>query len=216
MDVSRFLSSFRRALVICPHTDDEFGCAGTIVRLADAGVDIHYVALSRCEQSVPRGLPSDTLEHECRACTASMGVRPEQVHVRDYRVRHFPRQRQEILEDFVGIRRDIEPDLVLLPASFDTHQDHATVYAEGFRAFKHSTILGYELPQNLISFMSTAFICLDDVDIDRKILALNNYRSQEFRPYASGEFIRALAHVRGVQCNARYAEAFELIRLVGS
>ncbi|MEO8620973.1 MAG: PIG-L deacetylase family protein, partial [bacterium] len=169
MDVSSFLGSFRRALVICPHTDDEFGCAGTIVRMVKSGVDVHYVALSRCEESVPAGLPLDTLEKECRNCAAKMGIKPEQVHVLGHRVRHFPAQRQEILEQFVILRKDIEPDLVLLPASFDMHQDHSTTYQEGFRAFKHATILGYELPQNLISFVSTAFIALADEDMDAKI-----------------------------------------------
>jgi LmbE family N-acetylglucosaminyl deacetylase len=216
MDASRFLSSFRRALVLCAHTDDEFGCAGTIVRLLDGGAQVVYAALSRCEESVPAGLPSDILERECRECAASLGLQPQDVHVHGYRVRHFPAHRQEILELLVRLRKEVEPDLVLLPASFDTHQDHSTLYHEGFRAFKHATILGYELPQNLISFMSTAFIKLTEDDMQRKITALGSYRSQEFRPYASGEFIRALAHVRGVQCNSRYAEAFELIRLVGA
>jgi LmbE family N-acetylglucosaminyl deacetylase len=214
MEVSGFLGSFKRALILCPHTDDEFGCAGTITRLLHSGVDVHYAALSRCEESVPVGFAPDVLEHECRACLNELGVSPGQVHVFGHRVRHFPAQRQEILELLVRLRREIEPDFVLLPASFDTHQDHSTVYQEGFRAFKHSTILGYELPQNLISFASTAFIALSEEDMERKICALEHYRSQEFRPYASAHFIRSLASVRGVQCNATYAEAFELTRLV--
>lgn len=214
MDESGFLGSFKRALILCPHTDDEFGCAGTIIRLLRSGVDVHYAALSRCEESVPAGYPVDALEHECRACMNRLGVAPEQVQVFDQRVRHFPANRQEILELLVRLRREIEPDLVLLPASFDMHQDHSTVYNEGFRAFKHATILGYELPQNLISFVSSAFIALTDSDMQRKVDALQQYHSQEFRPYAAAEFIRSLALVRGVQCNNNYAEAFELIRLV--
>src|SRR4051812_15059239 len=214
MDVSGFLGSFKKALILCPHTDDEFGCAGTILRLLRSGVDVHYAALSRCEESVPAGYPIDVLETECRACMNALGVSPSQVQVFSQRVRHFPAERQEILELLVRLRREIEPDLVLLPASFDMHQDHATVYKEGFRAFKHSTILGYGLPQNLISFVSSAFIALTDDDMQRKIDALQHYQSQEFRPYAAGDFIRSLAHVRGVQSNTGFAEAFELIRLV--
>lgn len=214
MDVSGFFRSFKRALVLCPHTDDEFGCAGTIVRLLNNGVDVHYAALSRCEESVPVGFPKDVLEQECRACTEELGLAPDRVRILGERVRHFPSARQEILEQLVQLRREIQPELVLLPSSFDTHQDHATVNREGFRAFKHSTVLGYELPQNLISFVSSAFVALSDADMVRKVKALQHYQSQEFRPYAAEGFIRALALVRGVQCNNGYAEAFELIRLI--
>jgi LmbE family N-acetylglucosaminyl deacetylase len=208
------LKRFRRVLVLCPHTDDEFGCAGTIARMIEDGADVRYVALSRCEESVPPGFAPDTLEHECRACATCLGIPAEQVDVFDFRVRHFPGRRQDILELFVQLRRDYAPDLVLLPSSFDTHQDHKTVFDEGFRAFKHTTILGYELPQNLISFDNSAFIKLSEAHLEKKIDALGRYESQMIRPYAAADFIRSLAKVRGVQCNATYAEAFELIRLV--
>ncbi len=208
------LAMFRRVLVLCAHTDDEFGCAGTIVRLVDAGAGIRYVALSRCEESVPDDLPKDVLEQECRACTRQLGIDPSCTEVLGFPVRHFPAVRQDILEMLVRLNREYRPDLVLLPSSFDTHQDHATLFHEGFRAFKHSTLLGYELPQNLISFDNSAFVELTQEDVERKIDALNRYQSQAFRPYSTRDFILGLAKVRGVQCNTAYAEAFEAIRLI--
>lgn len=200
--------------MLAPHTDDEFGCAGTLARLVEAGAEVHYVALSRCEESVPAGFPLDVLERECRTCCNSLGVPPTNVQVLGFPVRHLPAHRQEILELFVKLRNKINPALVLLPSSFDTHQDHRTVYEEGFRAFKLSSILGYELPQNLVSFSNSAFVSLDDRHLASKIAALESYRSQAFRSYASAEFIRSLALVRGVQSGTRFAEAFELVRLV--
>jgi LmbE family N-acetylglucosaminyl deacetylase len=143
-----------------------------------------------------------------------LGIAPENVDVRRYKVRHFPARRQEILEDLVAIRRSYDPTVVFLPSSFDTHQDHKTVFEEGFRAFKHATTLGYELPQNLISFSNSAFVELSDRDLREKLAGLAEYRSQEFRSYASARFVEALAHVRGVQCGAEFAEAFEVIRVV--
>ena len=213
-DASPFLSAFRRALVLCAHTDDEFGCAGTILRLVDAGVDVHYVALSACEASVPAGYPRDVLRHECRAATAALGIAPGNVTVDTFEVRHFPRDRQAILERFVALRREIAPDLVLMPSTTDTHQDHAVVSAEGFRAFKTASILGYELPQNLASFQNTAFVQHDELVFQRKMAALRCYASQGFRPYSTEAFVRGLAVVRGVQSGGALAEAFELVRLV--
>jgi len=203
-----------RALVLAAHTDDEFGCAGTIARLVECGAEVHYLALSRCEESVPPGFAKDVLETECRDCLGHIGLPAENITVEAFRVRHFPAHRQDILERLVALRRRLEPNLVFVPASFDTHQDHHTVYEEGFRAFKFSSILGYELPQNLISFSNSAFITLEERHLDLKVAALNRYASQNFRAYAGEDFIRSLAHVRGVQSGVKYAEAFELIRLL--
>lgn len=206
--------SNKRVLVLAPHTDDEFGCAGTISRFVRSGADVRYIAFSRCEESVPAGFPASTLEVECRACLGELGLGPDRVDVLGFRVRHFPSVRQDILEHLVKYARQWRPEIVLLPSSFDTHQDHATVFAEGFRAFKHSTLLGYEMPQNLIAFSNSAFVALEDADISLKLRSLACYKSQEFRPYSTEEFIKGLACVRGVQCDARYAEAFEVIRLM--
>jgi LmbE family N-acetylglucosaminyl deacetylase len=203
-----------RVLVLAPHTDDEFGCAGTMSRLLEQGAEIRYVALSRCEQSLPAGLPEDTLERECRACLSSLGLAPGNVEVWRYPVRHFPSLRQEILERLVALNREYRPSLVLLPSSYDTHQDHATVHTEGFRAFKSCSVLGYELPQNLISFENSGFVRLEERHLVAKVRALAEYRSQGFRPYSSEEFMRSLAMVRGVQAGSTWAEAFEAVRVL--
>ena len=209
-----YFESFKRVLVLCPHTDDEFGCAGTIYRMTQSKIRVRHIALSRCEASVPSGFPADILEKECRECTSELGIKSDDVEVWDYSVRHFPEVRQDILENFVKVNREYKPDLVLLPSSYDTHQDHSTINQEGFRAFKYSTLLGYELPQNLISFNNAAFISLNRKHLDQKIKALSNYKSQNFRNYSKTEFIEGLAKVRGVQCNVDFAESFEVIRLI--
>ena len=208
------LASFRRALVLCPHTDDEFGCAGTVARLVESGAEVRYLALSTCEKSVPEGLPRDVLVGECREATARLGVPPENVSFGGFEVREFPRDRQAILEALVALRHDWTPDVVLLPSSADRHQDHAVVHAEGFRAFKHATVLGYELPQNEIAFPNRAFVALGEAHLEAKIHAMAAYASQGFRPYASPEVIRALATVRGMQTGGGLAEAFEVVRWV--
>lgn len=208
------LSGARRALVLAPHTDDEVGCAGSVARLVRSGIDVRYVAFSRCEESVPNGFPKDVLEVECRKAGAALGLRPEHVDVWGFRVRHFAAARQEILERLVALRNEIKPDLVFVPSTSDLHQDHATVSIESFRAFKHSTILGYELPQNTIDFETRAFIALSEEDLATKLRVMSCYESQTHRPYAAAEVIRGLALVRGAQANTSLAEAFEVIRLI--
>jgi LmbE family N-acetylglucosaminyl deacetylase len=203
-----------RALVLGAHTDDEFGCAGLIARLIESGAEVHYACFSACEESVPEGFDRDVLRREVIDAVAVLGIPTERFHLFDFRVRHFPSKRQEILEQLVVLRREIQPDLVLLPSSSDIHQDHGVVAAEGLRAFKHVTILGYELPMNTISFRHACFVTLEPRHVELKIRHAAAYVSQQHRAYMSAEFVAALATVRGVQVNAPAAEAFEVVRMV--
>ena len=202
-----------RALVLGAHTDDEFGCAGTIARMVESGVDVHYACFSSCEESVPEGFDRDVLKREVRAAIRELGIPEERFTLFDYRVRHFPTFRQEILEDLVRLRARIAPDIVFMPAFSDMHQDHSVIAREGFRAFKHATLLGYELPMNTISFDHVCFVTLEERHIEVKLRHARAYRSQATRPYLADEFIRSLAVVRGLQTNTAAAEAFEAIRI---
>lgn len=202
----------QRILVLAPHTDDgELGCGATMAKYAAAGKEITYVAFSTCAQSLPEGLPADTLTKECKAATRSLGV--QNVHFFDFGVRHFPAFRQEILEELVRLNQNIKPQTVYLPAQHDVHQDHHVIHTEGLRAFKHCNVFGYELPWNNVNFAPAYFEKLAPAHVQAKQDALAHYRSQAQRRYMNPEFIAALASVRGVQCDATFAEAFEVYRL---
>jgi len=205
--------TFKRALVLCAHTDDEFGCSGTMIRLLESGAQVYCAEFSICRESAPNGFPPDVLSHEVREMARALGLRQEQLLVFDFRVRHFPSLRQEILEEMVRLRKQINPDLVLLPALSDIHQDHHVVAMEGFRAFKFASVFGYELPMNTITFQHACFVELAAEHLKRKIEAILCYKSQLFRPYVEESFIRGLARVRGIQAGVEYAEAFEVLRL---
>jgi N-acetylglucosamine malate deacetylase 1 len=206
---------FDRILVLSPHTDDgELGCGGSIAKFAGEGKQVYYAALSTCEKSVPKGLPKDILEKEVKAATKTLGIPKENLMLYKYEVREFPRLRQEILETLLQIREKVKPDIVFTPSSFDTHQDHEVVRQETLRAFKMSSILGYEQPWNNITFNTTSFIPLEEKQIKKKIAALQCYESQKNRTYLTEEYIRSLAQTRGVQINAKYAEAYEVIRWI--
>jgi len=205
--------NFERVIVLAPHTDDgEFGCGGTLARLVENGSTVYYAAFSICEDSVPAGFARDILATEVREAIQVLGLHPGHLLVYRYPVRRLPQHRQEILEELVRLRREIEPDLVLLPSADDIHQDHQTVSQEGQRAFKHTSILGYEMPWNTLSFTAAAFVHLEARHIDKKVGALEKYRSQQHRNYAARDLMRSLARVRGLQAGVEYAEAFQVIR----
>jgi LmbE family N-acetylglucosaminyl deacetylase len=201
------IDPWRRVLVLAPHTDDgEFGCGGTMARLAAAGVEVHYVAFSIATRSLPEGFPPDTLARECREATAELGIPESQLTVHDFDVRTFPERRQDILELLVALWDELRPDAVFQPSHHDVHQDHQTVAQEGLRAFKRTTVLGYEIPWNNLDFSYGAYFALEEAHVERKIAALERYASQQHRRYANPEYVRNLARVHGINVNRDFAK----------
>lgn len=208
--------TFQRVLVLSPHTDDaELGCGGTIARMVEDRYDVHVAVFSTAEESLPPGSEPGTLKREFLEAMPILGVPTSNLVVFDYPVRRLSYFRQEVLEELVRLRRSLDPDLVLLPSGSDVHQDHQVLYAEGMRAFRDASILGYELPWNHVTFSAQAFAVLEHRHLERKWEALQAYRSQLelHRPYFSKEFIMSLARVRGVQVRAQFAEAYEVVRI---
>ncbi|MDF2626480.1 MAG: LmbE family protein [Symbiobacteriaceae bacterium] len=206
----------KRVLALAPHTDDvELGCGGTLARLLEEGASVTVAAFSTCRESIPSGLPPDIAGAEFARAMRLLGVPGDDVLVYDYPVRKFSYHRQDLLEDLVRLRSRIRPDLVLLPSEHDIHQDHQVIAAEGLRAFKETSVWGYELPWNQTAFTAQAFVTLERRHIEAKWRALGAYRTQVDlgRSYFRQDFIEGLARVRGVQVKAEFAEAFEVVRL---
>ena len=209
------IGDIRRALVLAPHTDDgEFGCGGTMARLVEAGAEVRYVAFSIATRSLPPGFAPDTLAREVREATTELGIPESNLTVHDFDVRTFPDHRQEILEVLIEIWNDWQPDAVFQPSLHDVHQDHQTIAQEGLRAFKRTTILGYEIPWNNFDFSYQAYIALQKPHIERKVAALSKYASQQHRRYANAEFVWYVARTHGTIVNRDYAVVFQVYRVV--
>ncbi|MDP9293516.1 MAG: PIG-L family deacetylase [Actinomycetota bacterium] len=209
------VDAWKRVLVLAPHTDDgEFGCGGTMARLVDAGAEVRYVAFSIATKSLPEGFPPDTLAKEVREATTRLGIPEEQLTVHDFEVRTFPERRQDILELLIELWEEWQPDAVLQPSVHDIHQDHQVVAAEGLRAFKRTTILGYEIPWNNYNFDYQAYVALDRSHLERKVAALERYASQQHRKYADAEYIWNVARTHGINVGRDYAEVFTVYRVV--
>lgn len=205
--------SFKKVLVLAPHTDDgELGAGGFIAKLIEEGAEVFYVAFSTAAESVPEGFPNDVLKTEVKAATKVLGIKEENLIIFDYQVRKLNYVRQEILEELIRLKRKIDFDLILIPSINDIHQDHSTIANEGIRAFKTKSIFSYELIWNNLSFNTQSYVKLEERHVNKKIEALKEYKSQGFRDYLSERFIKSLAISRGVQFGVEYAETFEVVR----
>ena len=209
------IGDIRRALVLAPHTDDgEFGCGATMARLVEAGADVRYVAFSIATRSLPPGFAPDTLAREVREATAELAIPDANLTVHDFDVRTFPEHRQEILELLIEIWNEWQPDAVFQPSLHDVHQDYQTIAQEGLRAFKRTTILGYEIPWNNFDFAYQAYVSLQRGHVEKKVAALAKYESQQHRRYSDPEYIRNVARTHGINVNREFAEVFEVYRVV--
>lgn len=202
-------------LVLAPHPDDaEFGLGATLTKLKEQGKEIHIAAFSMCEKSTPKGYHIGVIEEELSISMKKLNISQQNLHKYNFEVREFPKNRQEILEELIVLRKKIKPDLIFVPNSFDVHQDHHTIYSEAVRAFKNSSILGYEMPWNNFESKTDVFVTISQTHLDNKINLLESYQSQTSRTYSNFDFVKSLAVLRGTQIQKPLAESFELIRFI--
>jgi N-acetylglucosamine malate deacetylase 1 len=202
-------------LALGAHPDDiEVGAAASLallIRKEDADVDM--VAFTRCTDEVPEGWPDDTLEMEFREST---GVLKASCTIFDYPNKYLETVRQKVLDYLYSIKEK-DYDMVFCPSSFCSNQDHITVHNEAKRAFRATTILGYNSPSSDYGFAANpVFIIVQPEDVEVKVRMLKAYRSQAVlgRTYMDAEYARGMLQANAVECWNRYAERFELIRMV--
>ena len=191
----------KRILFLCPHPDDtEFSAGGSIEKWKQDN-EIYVMVFSNCG-----------IDNEFRESMRYYDIINWSIF--DFPLRNFNKRRQEILDKLITLKEIINPDIVILPASIDVHQDHKVIYQEGIRAFKEKSILGYEMPWNQFSFHSTYYSVLSQEQINKKLGSLKIYVSQKDKAYCNSDYMLSLATVRGMQVNEKYCETFEIIRWI--
>jgi len=197
-------------LFIGPHPDDvELGCGGTIARYSSK-VDMHYLIVSPATED-PR---NKNILQEMEKAAEILGLKKSNITVL-----HFPRRilheyRADIRQQLIRIVNEVNPDVIFSTTPDDLHQDHAVIGEEVLRLFRERSVIGYEVIRSSINFSANFYVELSEEDINRKIKALMEYKSQQDRYYFDPEVIISLARMRGSQVKARYAEAFRVWRFI--
>lgn len=203
--------SNKTIFAIAPHLDDvELGAGATLHYLNGNPTNrIFYIGLS-----LPPMVDGTVLMDEFHNSTNILKIDPSRIILRNFNPRDLFGARGEILQLFYDLNQKHKPDLVFIPNSKDIHQSHEVVYAEARRAFKFTTMLGYELPWNSMEFDMDVFITVRQEDIEAKVAAVNAYKTQSNRIFFSNDIVGDLARVRGKQVGQSFAECFELIRAI--
>ena len=193
-------------LVISCHTDDaELAAGGTISRLRNV---YGYCPTYNFQYTSP-----NTTQKECDQSWKRLYIKKVKGVSEDHNARDI--DRQLLLDDLIKLNVMLKPSLVITHGSKDVHQAHRVVHQESIRAFKHTSILGFNHAWNCVNgTMDNYFVRLKQGDVDNKMSALDCYKSQESRAYFNKEYQLFTMKQTGLLVGSEYAEGFELIRWV--
>ncbi len=201
----------RSLLFMGAHPDDiELGCGAFISGMVGIA-DIHCMTFSDNQKN-------PDLSHlvgEHYDSMHELGLSDDQIELGQFETRRFPDFRQEILEKMLALRRKIQPEIVFVHTAQDIHQDHQTVTQEATRAFRGTTVLGFDVLRSSYGFFPNFLAEVSEQSVERKIAALNKYSTYANRYYFSPEIIRATAIRHGALAERPFAEGFDIIRIVG-
>ncbi|GAP40020.1 PIG-L deacetylase family protein [Flexilinea flocculi] len=202
----------KRVCFLGAHPDDiEIGSGALIAQIADQ-TEIRCVTFSDNQKNPDL----KNLVQEHYASMKVLGLSQEQIMLLDFETRRFPHFRQEILEQMISIQRDFQPDIVFVHSKADVHQDHQTLTAEALRAFRGTTILGFDVIRSSYGFFPSFLVAVSEEETNRKIEALQEYKTYASKYYFDPELTRATLLRNGAICERKYAEGFDILRVVAS
>jgi bacillithiol biosynthesis deacetylase BshB1 len=121
-------------LAIGAHPDDvELGCGGTVALLAERGLRVGILHLTRGEMGT-RGTPEERVEEAARAGEALGAATVEFLDCGDGGLRTGDVEQDALIE----VLRRHRPELVLGPAPLDRHPDHARAHTLVYEACFYS------------------------------------------------------------------------------
>jgi LmbE family N-acetylglucosaminyl deacetylase len=200
----------RKVLFVGAHPDDiEIGCGALIAHIATT-CDVVCVTLSDNQKNP--ALTQVVDEH--RRSMAVLGLGDQQVLVQTFETRNFARDRQEILESLYELNGRYQPDLVFVHSTHDIHQDHAVATQEALRAFRGTSVLGFDVLRSSYGFFPNFLVEVSAEDVDKKIRALAEYKTYADKYYFDSDIIRATLVRHGALAERPFAEGFDILRIV--
>lgn len=191
-------------LLIGAHPDDiEIGAGGTLLSLAGSqpGLRARYLVLT--------GTPERHAEAREAARSFLPGAEVT-VDLHGLPDGRLPAAWGQVKDTLEQVARTCSPDLIIGPSPGDAHQDHRTIAEIVPTVFRDHVCLSYEIPKWDGDLRRTLmYFPLPDDLARRKVELLHKcFPSQHGRGWWDEEVFLGIARLRGMECNAPYAEAF--------
>jgi LmbE family N-acetylglucosaminyl deacetylase len=198
------LPAVRSLVVLGAHPDDiEIAAGGLLLRLNEANprLRVRYVVLT--------GVPERTAE----AVSAARAFLPDadlELVTHSLPDGHLPAHWDEVKQFVHEAAAGPSPDLVVSPWNGDAHQDHRLLGQIVPTVFRGCFVLQYEIIKwDGDLGRPNMYVPLSDEQAHRKVELLHkHFPSQHSRGWWDDEVFLGVARIRGVECGARYAEAF--------
>jgi LmbE family N-acetylglucosaminyl deacetylase len=235
------LTGVKRVLVVVAHPDDvDFGWAGTVATMTDAGIDVVYCLVTDgdaggAETGTPREEMAPLRRDEQRAAAAIVGV--HELHFLGY-----PDGRVEptlqLRCDISRVIRTVRPDRVMTQSPdrnwdriYASHPDHratgeaaaCAVYPDARNRWAHPELEAEGLEPWTVPELwigggiddPTHFVDITDA-VDRKIEALLSHKSQLPDPEATQTMVRSWTSANGKLAGLAEGRAAESMRVVNT
>jgi len=195
-----------KILIIIAHPDDELYLLGSVIKHIEEKDEVYLIISTNGEK---QGDPEQRRK-DSRNCANKIKIK--ETHFLNLPDTKLPQQDTLIqsIEKFID---DIKPDRIYTLYPEDTHQDHRAVSkAVQSAGRKIKDIIFFETPSTK-NFIPDYFVDITEF-MDKKIKLLKGYVPQTDAWYLEVEAIKGIAQYRGFQAKCKYAEAFNVLRIV--
>ena len=199
------LTGAKRVLCLGAHSDDiEIGCGATILELLrrEPAAEFYWAVFSA---QAARGREG---RNSARAFLKGAGS--ARTRFWKFRESYLPQEWSAIKDVFEKLKREFAPDLVFTHYREDRHQDHRVLSDLAWNTFRGHLILEYEIPKYDGDLgIPNVFMPVSEDTCRKKVdLLMRHFRTQGNKHWFTEDLFFALLRMRGIECGARYAEAF--------
>lgn len=198
----------KRILIVGAHPDDiEFGMGATLNQLDKTNVKCVIF-------SDTVNLNGETILGELKNSLGGI-YKVGFTLKRNIENMNFVNQEREIKQELYDIKNEFKPDIIFSTNRSSFNPDHQVLGTSVLNVFQEQTILFYEVVRGDYEFKANLYNEVSEEDAEIKQDAIRQYISQtKKRDYAKSSIIMSQLMFRGSQCLKKYAEAFEVGRII--
>ena len=198
----------KKILIVGAHPDDiEFGFGGTLNQIK--------------EENIKCVVFSDTTNLNGEVILGELHNSLKKIYNIDFILKrnienlNFVNQEREIKQILYDLKQDFKPDIIVSTSRNSFNPDHQILGMSCLNVFQEQTVLFYEVIRGDYEFKPNLYNEVSEEDAEIKQDAIRQYVSQtKKRDYAKSSIILSQLIFRGSQISKRYAESFEVGRIV--
>lgn len=209
-----------KIMAIGAHLDDiEIACGGTLAKAVEAGHTVKVLIMSKSGYTNKEGQVQRSNEvavQEGIRALNTLGI--QDIEILDFDTKDIPFCSQVVNPIDVSMAA-FDPDMIFTHHPFDTHQAHEGVSKATIAAARRrNTVFFYEpitpSGRSYVAFKPTMYVDIEST-LEKKIQSLKCHES-EYHKFGAEDWVegvRCRCGFRGYEIGAKFAEAFEILRL---